>query len=114
MTRRRRPHTSTPLSRALGNVLRHGRHDLGLSENELADLAGISRTALNSLERGVTISALTHLARLAAVQRCDVSALLLAAERQALLDELDPVPMGDSPWIFLLPLHPWIELEPEA
>ena len=36
----------------LGNKIRELRHDLGLSQEKLADKAGICRTYIGSIERG--------------------------------------------------------------
>ncbi|MDQ1704215.1 MAG: Helix-turn-helix domain [Frankiaceae bacterium] len=41
-----------PAKGPLGRALRHARHDVHLSQQQLADLAGVSQSAVSRLERG--------------------------------------------------------------
>ena len=48
-----------------GRTVRRLRHDLGLSQEELADLANIHRTYIGGIERGERNPTLTMIVRLA-------------------------------------------------
>lgn len=69
------------LSQALARVLRERREAIGLSQEELADRAGLHRTYISLIERGErrpTVDVLDRLARGLAMR---ASALLVQAER---------------------------------
>ena len=53
------------LNRALGNVLRRERNDLGLTQEGLAERAELHRTYVSQLERGLKSPSLAKLADLA-------------------------------------------------
>lgn len=59
-----------------GNRLRELRLERGLSQEELADLAGLDRTYVSSCERGKRNISLTNIYRLAAALQIQPSALL--------------------------------------
>jgi transcriptional regulator with XRE-family HTH domain len=56
--------------------LRRARMDQGISQEALADLAGLHRTYVGSVERGERNVSIDNMERLAAALRLDVSALL--------------------------------------
>ena len=56
--------------------LRRFRHEKGLSQEELADAAGINRTYLSKLETGVTYVGLEIIGKLSAVLGVDAADLL--------------------------------------
>jgi transcriptional regulator with XRE-family HTH domain len=70
--------------RALGKRLRTRRHDLSLSQEALAALAGVSRETIRRLERGTITPNLVTLGKIADGLQLSPSALL--AERSS--DEL--------------------------
>lgn len=60
----------------LGANVRHRREDAGLSQEELADLAGLHRTYVGSLERGERNVGLKNIVKLAKALGCTASDLL--------------------------------------
>jgi transcriptional regulator with XRE-family HTH domain len=59
-----------------GTNLRRLRHQKGVSQEELADLAGINRTYISKLETGATYAGLEIIGRLADVFAIDASEFL--------------------------------------
>jgi len=76
MVKPRRPKNSAR-SRVAANV-RARRKDRGISQEELADLAGLHRTYVGSIERGERNVSIDNIERLAAALRVDVIDLLKA------------------------------------
>lgn len=66
---------------ALGKALRGLRERLGLSQEELAAFAGLSRTSLGEIERGETNPSFDTLCRLAAATRIPLSELIMNYEQ---------------------------------
>lgn len=72
-TKLRKP--SKSLIRTLAENIRRRRHERSLSQEELADICGLHRTYVGSVERGernVTISSLELLARALGVSAADL------------------------------------------
>ena len=60
----------------LGSKVQRLRHDQGLSQEELADRAGLHRTYVSGVERGVRNPTLTVIERLARALGVTVAALV--------------------------------------
>jgi transcriptional regulator with XRE-family HTH domain len=74
MTLPRRP--ATELQREFGDRIRSRRADLGLSQEALADRAGLQRAYIGQLETGMRNVGLNNLARLARALDIDLGVLL--------------------------------------
>ena len=81
---------STPRQQVLGDRIKQRRHDIGLSQEALANKAAINRTYIGSLETGERNPALDTLARLAKALDCDLGDLV--AGLQDLPGRNDPPP----------------------
>ncbi|MBU2326316.1 MAG: helix-turn-helix domain-containing protein [Alphaproteobacteria bacterium] len=72
--------TLTPANRSalgkLGDSIRMRRHAAGMSQEALADAAGINRTHMGEVERGKRNISLVALTRIAAALRCSASDLV--------------------------------------
>jgi transcriptional regulator with XRE-family HTH domain len=75
---------NTDILRRFGATVRHQRHRLGLSQQAFADRAGVHRTYLADIERGVRNIALTLIAKLAAAAEMPSSAFIAPLSRIAL------------------------------
>jgi transcriptional regulator with XRE-family HTH domain len=64
----------------LGAAIRASRKKVGLSQEALADAAGIDRSHMGKIERGERNVTLLNLCRIADALRTKVSALLLQAD----------------------------------
>ena len=73
-----RPHLD--LTEAFGLVVRDARLKAGLSQERLAELAGLHRTYVSELERGLTSISVRKLERLAAALNTKPHLLVRAAE----------------------------------
>jgi transcriptional regulator with XRE-family HTH domain len=71
---------ASSLQRRFGTVLRDFRARAGLSQEQLADLAGLHRTYVSQLERGLKAPSLVSLQRLAKALRTRPYLLVKAAE----------------------------------
>lgn len=69
------------LRRVLAHNLRRLRHDRGLSQEQLADAAGLHRTFVGSVERCERNISLDNIAKLAAALGVSASSLLAKEER---------------------------------
>lgn len=67
--------TPTDLKQRFGQAVQAARHDLGVSQERLAELAGIHRTYLGDIERGHRNPALVNVCRIAEALRMRPSAL---------------------------------------
>jgi transcriptional regulator with XRE-family HTH domain len=65
-----------PLLRVIANAVRTRRTDLGLSQEELAELAGLHRTYVGAIERAERNITVASLVRLAKALNCDVADLV--------------------------------------
>jgi DNA-binding XRE family transcriptional regulator len=68
--------TSRDLNVAAGRNLRRLRNELGVSQDEFADLAGLHRTYIGAVERGERNITLQTLQRIAAALKVDPTDLL--------------------------------------
>lgn len=71
------------LSRTFGIVVRGHRLGLGLTQEKLAESAGLHPTYISMLERGVRKCSLEVASRLAAALQKDLSDLVQEAQRKA-------------------------------
>ncbi|HEY9790978.1 MAG TPA: helix-turn-helix transcriptional regulator [Candidatus Obscuribacterales bacterium] len=71
------------LVRILAEVLERRRQEVGISQEELAKRAGISRTYLSDIERGLRNISVGTLSKLAAAMGIAPSKLLATAEARA-------------------------------
>jgi transcriptional regulator with XRE-family HTH domain len=69
------------IKRSFGNALRKFRHAAGISQEALADLAGIHRTYVGDVERGERNISLLNMARLSAALGTPLSQVVLEMER---------------------------------
>ena len=53
---------------------------MGLSQEQLGEIAGLDRTYISGVERGVRNPTISSLGRIAAALQCDLSAILIEAE----------------------------------
>jgi transcriptional regulator with XRE-family HTH domain len=67
----------------LGAVLKKRRHDLGLSQEELANRAGLHRTYITDVERGSRNPSLDTIQKLARALEVPLSGLFLEVESAA-------------------------------
>lgn len=65
------------LRQTFATHLRRLRHEAGLSQEELADLAGVNRTYISKLETGATFVGLEILGKLAHVLKSEPSDMLI-------------------------------------
>lgn len=71
------------LRQAFANNLRRLRHAKGISQENLAYEAGINRTYLSKLEKGVSYPGLEIIAKLATVLECEPAELLRVSAVQS-------------------------------
>jgi transcriptional regulator with XRE-family HTH domain len=64
-----------------GFAVKTRREELGLTQEDLAELAGIHRTYLSDIERGTRNPSLINIERLAAALDCRMSELFQLVER---------------------------------
>jgi transcriptional regulator with XRE-family HTH domain len=69
------------LQQRLGDAIRSRRQALGLSQEEVASRAGLHRTYVGDVERGLRNVSLANIAKLASALGCKASELLREAER---------------------------------
>lgn len=65
---------------SLGKILASLRHEAGLSQEELADRAGLHRTYISQLERGLKSPTVAALSRIAKALGTKASKILKMAE----------------------------------
>jgi transcriptional regulator with XRE-family HTH domain len=73
---------SMDLKKAMAINLRRERHAKALTQEELADRAGLSARYLGSIERGAVSASVTVLGRLAQALRADPCDLIRAQQRR--------------------------------
>jgi len=78
----RAPLNPTSYNAALASVLRRRREAAGLSQNRLSAGAGVSRTMLTHVERGLRFPTVDMLCRLALGLKTSPARLLAQAERE--------------------------------
>lgn len=76
----------TDLHRAFGAAIRHHRQRSGLSQEDLADVAGIHRTYVSAVELGKVRLGLAAAQRLAAGLGIPLSQMVLEAEERIARD----------------------------
>jgi transcriptional regulator with XRE-family HTH domain len=70
------------LRKAMATNVRRTRHERDLTQEELADLAGLSTRYLGSIERGAVAASVTVLGRLAQALRIDPCELIRTTQRR--------------------------------
>jgi transcriptional regulator with XRE-family HTH domain len=75
--------TRSDLLHLFGQLLADRRHRTGASQESLAQIAGLHRTYVGSVERGERNPTLTTIARLAAALDCSPSELLAGLDLEA-------------------------------
>jgi transcriptional regulator with XRE-family HTH domain len=70
------------LKEAMATNVRRARHARKLTQEELADRAGLSARYLGSIERGTVSASVTVLGRLAKALRIDASELIAVSHRR--------------------------------
>lgn len=70
---RRSPPPHDPSEQPLWQQVRARRLELGITQAELADLAGLSRTTVHTIEAGATSARLAAVVAVADVLGCDVT-----------------------------------------
>ncbi len=68
------------LGAAVGVAIRTRRTAMGLSQEQLGEIAGLDRTYISGVERGVRNPTISSLSRIAAALKCDLSSILIEAE----------------------------------
>lgn len=68
------------LGAAVGIAIRNRRTAMGLSQEQLGEIAGLDRTYISGVERGVRNPTISSLGRIATALQCDLSAILIEAE----------------------------------
>ena len=68
------------LGAAVGVAIRNRRTAMGLSQEKLGEVAGLDRTYISGVERGVRNPTISSLGRIATALQCDLSAILIEAE----------------------------------
>jgi transcriptional regulator with XRE-family HTH domain len=76
MPRRQRQPARHPTLKRVGSRIRQLRRERKLSQEALADLAGVGRSYMSGIERGVRNCSTLHLYRIARVLRVEAGALL--------------------------------------
>ncbi len=70
------------LERIFGDILRRRRSEIGISQEELAFLAGVDRTFVSRIERGIRQPSLRTLIGLGQALKISAADLVLEAETQ--------------------------------
>lgn len=73
-------HSRHPLLTALGAAIRRRRKELGLSQEELAQIVGMDRSYMGQVERGENSIAILPLAAIAAALGTDMATLMAEAK----------------------------------
>ena len=68
------------LGAAVGVAIRNRRTAMGLSQEKLGEVAGLDRTYISGVERGVRNPTISSLGRIAAALECDLSSIVIEAE----------------------------------
>jgi len=76
MKKKRLKDRKTPLREAFGNKMKERRLALSLSQEKLADLAGLHFTYISSCERGERNISLENIAKIAEGLNCDLADLM--------------------------------------
>jgi len=80
------------LKSQLGTAIRSKRNDLGISQEELADRAGLHRTYISDIERGARNLSLESIDKLATALQISIASLFFNADNQS-----HPPGNGESP-----------------
>jgi transcriptional regulator with XRE-family HTH domain len=78
------------LGAAVGVAIRNRRTAMGLSQEQLGEVAGLDRTYISGVERGVRNPTISSLGRIASALECDLSAILIEAEFSAEQEAVPP------------------------
>ena len=68
------------LGAAVGVAIRNRRKAIGFSQEQLGEIAGLDRTYISGVERGVRNPTISSLGRIATALQCDLSSILIEAE----------------------------------
>ena len=68
------------LGAAVGVAIRNRRTAMGLSQEKLGEVAGLDRTYISGVERGVRNPTISSLGRIAAALQCNLSSIVIEAE----------------------------------
>ncbi|MCP5386898.1 MAG: helix-turn-helix transcriptional regulator [Novosphingobium sp.] len=79
MARTSGKNAETPILKRLGDAVRARRKELALSQEALADLAGVDRSHMGKIERGERNVTLLNIERIASALKTTPSALLGSA-----------------------------------
>ena len=80
MARPSRHATTSPALAAFGEAVRVARLELGLSQEALADLAGLDRSYMGGIERGEHNVALINIQKVAAALNLSIADLMMQAD----------------------------------
>lgn len=72
--------SAEPLPQRFGQVVRSRRRALGVSQERLAELAGLHRTYISLLERGLRTPSLDVIAKVAAALETDMASIVSEVE----------------------------------
>ena len=81
----------------LGKSIRHNREKIQLTQEQLAELLGVSSHYVYELERGLKLPSLTMLITLAEVFHCGIDSMLSPVADKLENDELSTLISGLSP-----------------
>ena len=68
------------LGAAVGVAIRNRRTAMGLSQEKLGEVAGLDRTYISGVERGVRNPTISSLGRIAVALECNLSSIVIEAE----------------------------------
>ena len=84
------PMRKLDLKSQLGTAIRSKRNDLGISQEELADRAGLHRTYISDIERGARNLSLESIDKLAKALRISIASLFISTSTSAAPEETAP------------------------
>jgi transcriptional regulator with XRE-family HTH domain len=88
-------HSMSPAATQLGEKVRRARVELGLSQENIAELAQMHVTNYGKIERGIANPSLVTILRIASVLGTDVATLTAGLSRDDLPAEFDVLPAAD-------------------
>ncbi|MBN9632207.1 MAG: helix-turn-helix transcriptional regulator [Actinobacteria bacterium] len=88
-------HSKSPAATQLGEKVRRARVELGLSQENIAELAQMHVTNYGKIERGIANPSLVTILRIASVLGTDVATLTAGLSRDDLPTGFDVLPAAD-------------------